>query len=162
LNREAIDIEAKVTRIELPDSEELETAKHLAAQVTEQMGAWVRRWHDVVMNPATVIIEPMPAETVGVSPGSCVLKSGERVLAKFVVRYVENPIGVEIDAEWPTKEWDTAEDDPNGHEVRYQVMPDRVDWACADLGLEGSSEDVASMKRKLTAKFGMRFRYTEV
>lgn len=98
---EPIDIEAKVTRLEVAGSAELERARELVAKVLAERERWGAAWGALLVDASKAVIDPFPPETVGCEPGSCQLKVGERVVAKFVVRYREDLADVEIDADWP-------------------------------------------------------------
>lgn len=158
------ELEPKVTVLELPHAAEMETAQWLVAQVLEQRKVWIAAWHEVVMQPGLVQVTPLPEETVGCSPGSCELRIGERVLARFVVRFREEPIGVEIEADVPTRRWDEAGlvGGSGKTRVSYEEVDGRVDWACEEVGLEGSAGSVEEMMQGLVARYGMRFEFVRV
>lgn len=137
------------------------SAEDLVRQVIEERKLWIASWHPQLVDPARAMIEEYSPNTAGVAPGSCQLKVGDRVIAKFVVRFKEEPIGCEIEADWPS----VPADDSNRAglvEVVFEQMAGRVDFACEELGLEGTAPSVEEMKRKLHARFGFRFNFRRV
>lgn len=164
-NSTAIDIEATVTRLEVEGSEEMAIAQDLARKAITERHAWVRAWHAQLLDPGKAMLRPFGEDAVGCSPGSCELVVGERVIAKFVVRFDLATCSAAIEAEWPKRKVDEAADalDRTGkHRVVYEQMARSVCWACEELGLEGESGSVDAMRRELCGRYGMRFWFEAV
>lgn len=166
MDNEPIEVESSVTTLSTPDCPERDIAQELVNGVVEERKAWLSMWHAMLFDPSKATIEDFPLNTVGCSPGSCQLKIGERVIAKFVVRFREEPLGCEIDADWPSQDALEAQQSSLNptelHEVQYECIAGRVDWRCDDLDLEGTAGSIEMMKRKLIAKYGFRFRFSAV
>lgn len=163
---EPIDIEAKVTRIEAGHAPELERAKKLAERVMTQRKEWIAKWADRLIDRKAARIEELPASEF-CTTGSCRLLNGEREIAKFVVRFDSEKVDAEVMADWPRED---AMDGMDGrgkietgrHVVKYECIAGRVDWACDELVLEGTSGSVEEMKRYLVARYGMRWNFVRV
>jgi hypothetical protein len=94
-----IDITAEITPLDT--GEALGRAKELVHGVMVRKQEWVDAWREQAMRPDLLTLEEFPPDSVGCAPGSCQLKSGGRVLGKFIVRFDEGTGEVTVDAEWP-------------------------------------------------------------
>ena len=98
-----IDVEATFVRVEAPGKHVHEAAQQLVAEVLRQRRDWVAAWRDVIINPKGLSIENFSPETPGCSPGSCEMKVGNRVVAKFIVRFCDDSCAVEVEADMPAR-----------------------------------------------------------
>jgi len=98
-----IDVEATFVRLEAPGAGVREEAQRLVDQVLAQRKAWVAAWRDVNINPKGLTIENYPPDTPGCSPGSCQLRVGERIVARFIVRFCDDANAVELEADMPAR-----------------------------------------------------------
>jgi hypothetical protein len=98
-----IDVEATFVRLEAPGKRVREEAQRLVEQVLAQRKAWVAAWKEVNINPKGLTIENFPPETEGCSPGSCQMKVGARVVARFIVRFCDDANAVEVEADMPSR-----------------------------------------------------------
>jgi hypothetical protein len=98
-----IDVEATFVRVEAPGKHVREAAQRLVEEVLRQRKDWVTAWRDVIINPKGPSIENFPPETPGCSPGSCQMKVGNRIVAKFIVRFCDESCAVEVEADMPAR-----------------------------------------------------------
>lgn len=148
-----IDVEATVTRLSPPEhAAEFDLAQQLAMKVLEERQVWINAWREQIVNPENARLNEYPLGTMGCDPGSCEIRVGERVIAKFVVRFSVEDCAAQVSAEWPLRKWDepSFEERAGKHCVVYEQMPDRVCWACGELDLEVTA-DTADALRALWA-----------
>ncbi len=158
-----IDVETKVTRMETPEDPERDTAQALVEKVMAERRRWIAAWHNRLFQPDKATVHEIPTGAIGwpVANGSCLIRIEERVIAKFLVRFREDLADVEFEVEWPREEEDVTSS-ADRHRVVYENHGGLVDYACEELGIEGTAGTVEEMKRRLTAAYGFRFDFERV